>query len=355
MSTNVYLVVTDLHVDYVKENRISYITEILDALADIQTIANAYRQKYKDCKLTLALLGDVFDGSITNASDAMQALEMFRLFCSSFDRVVSVVGNHEITYARDNPFWFLVSSIDDEGLQQVRRYIQPKGLFNVIEVLDTLEDGDVTFYFNHFGVRPKVPVARGVRIGLFHQNVGSNDICKMWGTFDNVEEASYIQGYNYCFFGHMHLAKGQYYLNDSNTCIGEWLGSIGRTKVDEVLDSSLEVNVPAIVIVDGKFQGVDKNLITLASYAECVDKLRAQATKLNRQRIKERNEIAMNSYKGETLYETLKVGFAGTELEFIFSFLSHSWDEVYHTYLDTMSKPDLFAGSDTEEEESYDE
>lgn len=334
---NAYLVVTDLHCDVEKANRINYFGECLKALQDIMGIAEDYRKKGYSVKLIL--LGDVFDAGLTNSDDAMQFMEVFYFFCSVFDGVWSVVGNHEISYAKKNPFWFLVSSLQDEDLQSLKRFIQPRGLTGRIVVPATLEDGDTVLYFNHFGTPPKAPERGTVRIGLFHQNVGSNDICKMWGTFDNVEEASYVQGYNYSFFGHMHLAKGEYWLNEAHTCCGEWLGSIGRTKVDEILDDSLDVNIPAILVEDGVFKGIDRNVIQLLSRADTIDFPRLEASQKSRELIKERTQVATNNYHGETLYETLEGVFAGSSLAFIFSFLDHPWEEVYREYSETLNNP----------------
>ncbi len=346
--TNAYLVVTDLHCDTEKSNRINYFGEILSAIESIIRIGNDYRQKGYSVKLIF--LGDVFDAGMSNPSDAMQLMEVFYFLCSSFDGVWSVVGNHEISYAKNNPFWFLVSQLGDEGLLGLKRFIQPRGLNSRIVVPDMIEDGDTVLYFNHYSTVPKVPDHGKVRIGLFHQNVGSNAICKMWGTFDNVEEASYVQAYNYAFFGHMHLAKGAYWLNEAHTCRGEWLGTIGRTKVDEVLDDSLDVNIPVIIVKDGKFQKIEDNPIHLWSRQESIDFPKLEASQKSKELVMERNQVATNNYHGETLFETLEGAFAGTPLAFLFSFLDHPWDDVYREYTETLSNP-LASESKTEEDD----
>lgn len=348
---NAYLVVTDLHCDVEKANRVNYFGECLQAIQSIIDIASTYRQK--GYTVRLVLLGDVFDAGLTNSDDAMQFMEVFYFFCSAFDGVWSVVGNHEISYAKNNPFWFLVSSLQDDGLQKLKRFIQPRGLTGRIVVPSTIEDGDTVLYFNHFSTPPKVPTKGTVRVGLFHQNVGSNDICKMWGTFDDVEEASYVQGYNYSFFGHMHLAKGSYWLNEAHTCKGEWLGTIGRTKVDEILDDSLDVNIPVILVEDGRFCGVEDNPIHLMSRAETIDFTKLNAAQKSRDIIAERKNIATNNYRGETLFETLRGSFEGTPLAFVFSFLNHSWDEVYREYSETLRNP--IADTPTTEDKEADD
>lgn len=346
---NAYLLVTDLHCDVEKANRVDYFGECLKALQDIMSIADKYRSQ--GYSVNLILLGDVFDAGLTNSDDAMQFMEVFYFFCSVFDHVWSVVGNHEISYAKNNPFWFLVSSLQDEGLQRLKRFIQPRGLTGRIIVPATVVDGEVAFYFNHFGAIAKVPDEGVVRIGLFHQNVGSNDICKMWGTFDNVEEAAYVQAYHYSFFGHMHLAKGSYWLNEAHTCKGVWLGTIGRSKENEVIDDSLEVIVPVVLVDGGVFTGIEDNTIVLASRANAIDFQKLAAAQKSREIITERKNVSTNKYHGETLFDTLEGSFAGTPLAFVFSFLNHPWDEVYREYTETLKNP-VVSDSTTEEEDA---
>ena len=337
MSKNAYLVMTDLHFDFQKANRKDYFSEILNSMNDILTIAT----RYKECgySVKLCALGDVYDAGLSNASEAMQAIEIFRFFCNQFDTVYSVVGNHELTYAKDNPFWFLVSTVEDISLVETRKYLQPRGLSDTITIPSIVHDGDTHLFFNHFGTRAKVPSAEGVRIGLFHQNVGSNDICKMWGTFDNVEEASYVQAYNYCFFGHMHLAKGKYFLNSEHTCQGEWLGTIGRTKVNEVNLEDLQVNIPVILVEDGKFKTIEDNLIELLAPAQCIDYVKLNAAQHSQELVKEKLKQTQSGFIGNSLFQTLTYSFVDTPHTFLLDFLDKSTDDVLHAYRQTLRNP----------------
>lgn len=344
MPKNVYLLMTDLHFDFNKANRLNYFGEVMSAMQDISNINDKY--KVEGYTTHLIFLGDVCDGSLSNASEAMQAIEILRYFCGRFDKVHAVVGNHELTYARDNPFWFLVSEVQDIELASARRFLQPRGLTNTISVPSVLTDGEVNFFFNHFGTTPKVPQQAGKHIGLFHQNVGSNDICKMWGTFDNVEEAAYVQGYHYCFFGHMHLAKGRYYLDESHTCVGEWLGTIGRTKVDEIQLESLDVNIPAVIVVDGKFVAVEDNTITLPPPVECIDYAKLRASQQSRKMVLERQQAVQSTFVGNSLFETLEIAFANTPHSFLLDFLDRPIDDVLYSYRQTLLHP----GEDSEED-----
>lgn len=325
----------------------NYLGEILQAIQDILNIADKY--KSQGYSVNLIFLGDVFDAGSARSEDAMQLMEIFYFFTEKFSNVWSVVGNHEITYASNNPFWFLVAEIRDDSLSLIRRFIQPRGITGRVVIPDKVVDGEVSFFFNHFGTEPKLATGGKVRIGLFHQNVGSSEICKMWGNFDNVEDAPYVQGYTNCFFGHIHMGRGEYWLNKEHTCTGEWLGTIGRTKVDEIVESHLEVNIPAVLVEDGRFVAIDKNFIQLPDFDKTVDKVKLEAYKKGREKFVERKKVATANYTGKTLLDTLNVAFASSEIGFLLGFLNRSWNEVFHEYQQTLNN------LPTHEEESSDE
>lgn len=337
MEVRVYLLVTDIHFDFEKENRLNYFSEILTSLEDIIDIAKGYRSK--GYSVNLIFMGDVLDRSISDSSLAMQALEILKYFCNQFDNCYSVVGNHELTYAKDNPFWYLVSRIEGTNLNSVKRYIQPRGLNSTVIIPDCLEFEDVRIYFNHYGVEGVSVPQDKINIGLFHQNIGSNSICQMWGNFLDVEQSTWIPSYNYCFFAHVHLAKGKYYVDKNCKCLCTWLGTIGRTKVTEILDDSLDVVIPAIIIKDNRFSSIEENLITLKSSAECIDKQSLEKSTKRKKLIEEQKNVSTRKYTGKSLYETLKGKLAGTELDMMFDILSKPTDNLlveYRTMLDSV-------------------
>lgn len=334
MAKNVYLLITDLHLDVSKDNRFNYLSEILDAMQQVMEIASAYREKV-DGKLVAMLLGDVFDGSSNVPGESMMLLEIMKYFLSVFDQAYAVVGNHEITYQRDNPFWYMASSIEDADLLQYRRAIQPKGITEYFTIPSTVSDGEVVFYFNHYGIQAKAAPEGTWRIGLFHQNVGSNDICKMWGTFDNVEQAAYVQSYTHCFFGHMHMAKGAYWLNEEHTCKGEWLGSLGRTSVTEIAEGTRDVNVPAVIIEDGKLVAIEDNPVALKSFEECVNVQTYEASKKTREELKARKIEIQRTYEGETLLQALQLKLDNSPLGYLFNLCARSTDEMLYEYRTT--------------------
>lgn len=331
---NVYLIVSDLHYAVSKAHRKNYLDEVITVMEQIIGV----RDKYANLGYSpnLIFLGDVFDGNITKSDDAMRSIDLFKYFTSLFARSYAVVGNHEETYTENNPFWFLASSIEDEDLRRFPRALQPQSISACISIPSVIVDGNVRFYFNHFGTPPKVPElsnnANTVNIGLFHQNVGSNDICKMWGTFDNVEEASYVQGYQYLFFGHMHLAYGKYYLNDAHTCLGEWLGALCCTNVNEVESAPVGVNLPVVLVEDGDFVRVEDNLINRKDPKEVIDYPRLELYRESDAKLKEIKSVEQIGIVGHSLMECVRNAADTASLLGVLELLGSSYEHVRYMY-----------------------
>lgn len=327
---NVYLIVPDLHYTVNKEHRYNYLGEVMSVLVQITGVREKYeKQGYA---VNLIFLGDVIDGPITQAEDAMRCQNLFRYYCSLFKNVYCVLGNHEANNVVSNPFWFLISELEDEALHGVNKALQPQGVEPVMRLPSTLQDGEVTFYFNHFGLNPKVPTTDGVAIGLFHQNVGSNDICKMWGTFTDVEEAAFMRAYNWSFFGHMHLALGRFYLNAEHTCIGEWLGTCVGTNVTEVETLPRECNIPAVLVEDGKFIEVQDNHINRSDPKSAIDYAKLKATRATNDLVTAVKNIAVKSSEQGTLYQRVLHAAEDIQLNALLEILSQSQEFVRNEY-----------------------
>lgn len=99
------------------------------------------------------------------------------MWANTFGEIYSVIGNHELSYYSSNPFYTLVSDIESDKVQSIlNRVWQPVGSAGVIKVVDSLEDGEVLFHFNHFGTTIAKPVVGKHNIGLFHQDIVNSEI-----------------------------------------------------------------------------------------------------------------------------------------------------------------------------------
>lgn len=343
---NAYLILTDLHYAVSKEHRINYLNEVLSILQQ----SLAVQQKYRDMgyRVFLIFLGDIIDGPIQSSEDALRCQVILRWYCATYDGAYAVLGNHEINNYSSNPFWFLVDGLEDAALSGLQRPLQPQGLEPVLRVPDVVHDGDLHLYFNHYGISSKIPVSAGVNIGLFHQNVGSNDICKMWGTFADVEEASFVQAYNYLFFGHMHLANGKYKLNEAGTCVGEWLGSCVGTTVVEVETLPSKLNIPAILSEDGRFISVEDNPIDRSNPSEVIDYTRLDFTKKAKEAVKEKQKADSVPVIGDSLFSRIKFAADGLGLGGIIELLSSDHGAVLREYREGLNAINLKDGDTVE-------
>lgn len=304
MANNAYLIVSDLH-DFYKniENRINYVHEIDFVKQEILKIGLQYRENGWD--VNIILLGDVFHRTYQNVDQAILANNYWILAKKLFSNIYCVLGNHETTYYASNPFYTLVNSIKSEKLTKLQNKVwQPKGLENVFDVVDRIDDGDVVFHFNHYGTSINRAVSGKVNIGLYHQDIINSEIRDLmtvnyandnyYATLVNFDDMDIFDGFSYNFFGHMHKVYGTWKYKNPKTMketVLCYLASLGRPNVTEVHDNFLERNIPVVCIKDGKFDSVHDNLFNLPSRAECVKEEVVQVAKVAYQKVKERKEL----------------------------------------------------------------
>lgn len=335
-----YLLMTDLHFAFRMNARKNYFKEIFDIIHQIIEIKEKYEQD--GYEVILMLLGDIFNRGISDPTEAMQALELFKYIFSLFSKVYAVIGNHEFSYYKNNPFWFLVSQIEDKSILTIHKKMkQPLGFTNYITVPDRITDGNVSFIFNHYGVGIKeITKDAKINIGLFHQDIGSEQISKMYSNYEDIEKSDRLAYYDYCFFAHLHTASGKYNINDN--FVAYYLQSLGRTNHTEVDNSDLERMIPIIKVIDGDFNGIEENKIKLPTREEILDInqiLTAQKKYQENKAIKQETEHIV---LGASLYETLQKSVLGTEDAIIMGLLAKSETDMkkeYSAYLnDTITK-----------------
>lgn len=277
MAKSAYLLVSDLHMHVKqKENRFNYAAEIDDVCKKIVDVG----MKYKEAgyNVVMLLLGDVFDRSYNDVFGAVQGNNFFVLWSMLFGKIYACMGNHEFSFYKSNPFYTLVTDIESDKVRgKMNSVWTPRGVLPVIRVVDYLEDGDTSFYFNHYGTSISTGNLNKINIGLFHQDLACKQVLQdmrdkfgenTFGVEAKLEDYNFFDGYQYCFFGHNHKLYGTWRLD--NGCYLSYLASLGRPNVTEVNDNALERDIPAILVEDGSFVRAENNKITLMSRKECV-------------------------------------------------------------------------------------
>lgn len=302
MAKNVYHVITDLHdSDKKKNNRIDYSAEIDFVKDKILEICLKYKQM--GFQNYIILLGDVFDRGYSNPDASTLANNFWVALGKKVAGIYTLVGNHELSFYKHNPFFTLLSSTDSPKLDgSVKRLHSPKGVLQVFNVVDKLTDGNTVFHFNHYGTTLSFPEEGKVNIALYHQDLVCKEILDEMRTNYNAdifeafrpqdfETLKVFRGIDYNFFGHMHKVYGRWELIDNETkqrSVLHYLASLGRPNVTEVNDSFLERDIPSITVEDGIFTGVSSNKFMLMDRAHCVIE---QVVEENKEKYAKQKEI----------------------------------------------------------------
>lgn len=315
MGKNAYLVITDTHLgNMVTSSRKNYRDEIFSVEKQLLEIAIKYKKA--DYNVIALFLGDIFHNSYKDVTDALLDKDFINLWRLKVGEIFTVMGNHEFTYYKANPFYTSIASIESELVQKVSNKVwTPLGVSNILRVVDTLEDGEVSFYFNHYGTGVQTPTG-SINIGLFHQELVDPQIRaeaertigkSIYAKTTELENSGILAKYDYCFLGHMHSIYGVWKAGKTYL---HYLASLGRTNETEVRNDFLERNVPCIIVEDGKFISVQDNFITLLSREESI--VEEVITK-NKERYTEAKEIrSIRDYVplGDNPIENLQTRFA---------------------------------------------
>lgn len=254
--------------------------------------------------LTLIWIGDIFHKNFTNMDEFGFWLMWFLETRAMVDEQYSVIGNHEISYYRDNPFWHLVSNLEAPSLSAMSgKTIHPRGKQPIIRVVDKISDGKWDIYLNHFGIfhQPDKPTNN---IGLFHSSIIEDEIARTLrekynrDPLEHFIDHSYIRrtspffNYDYADVGHMHRAFGLFtleYPNGSSTRL-RYLGSTGRTNSKEVDDNDLDRVLPVYTIVDGDTLTFEEIPMRLWSRLESINETKVKEQTEKSEKLAEKRE-----------------------------------------------------------------
>lgn len=275
MAKNAYHIITDTQFEHGdKDNRISYEAECLHVKQEIlKRVIETNKQGYRSHVL---FLGDIYTRGFKDSSKAMAEFDFFT-YLNKLAKCYSVIGNHELSFPKDNPFYNLISTIP-EGISNLpHNRIVLKGITGLLNITDRLEDGNVVFNFNHYGSGVLPPISGKVNIGLFHQEITCKpavESAALRGLDQyelksiKLEEHDVLFGYDYCYFGHFHKYYGKWLIDGSRYI--HYLGSLGRPNFTEVSNDFLERTIPCVFVEDGNLTNIEDYKFTLMSEEECL-------------------------------------------------------------------------------------
>lgn len=321
MAKTAYLIASDLHLNYKNlRNRINYRDEVMVACKKLISIGTEY--KNKGYRVVLLLLGDVFNRSYNDIFNACTDNNFFYVWNLKFGEIYSVLGNHELSYYSANPFYTLLSNIESEKVRGILNKVwEPVGSSGVIHVVDRLDDGNVSFLFNHYGTGIATTVDGNTNIGLFHQDIVCSEVVQAssmnydtttYGVPVDIEGSRILDNYDYCFFGHMHTVYGTY-RTGSGTILC-YLASLGRTNVNEINNKFLQRNIPVICVEDGNLAGAYDNFFDLPSWEASVKEDKIAESKQKAEVEKERKIIKTGVSLSDDSIQNVLTDLASNEL-----------------------------------------
>lgn len=264
------------------------------------------------------LLGDVYHRGCKGSEEVFPLLEFpLTLNKMTNGRLYSVVGNHEFTYSKGNPFWALanVNSV------YVRRNTYA---LDAIRVTDYLRIGSSLFYLKHYGFDylddDESFVLEGVKDSfcMTHNTVMSTvikDILQKKGLDANIHDKKAKQLFSgvaiphtstlrEVFVGHMHMALAKFNIAEMAGDVDydfniNYLGSIGRTSATEYNQHTLR-EIPKISIRNGQYEGIEFLPLQLQERHMSIKESQIKDLKESYVLTKQRNELKTMKYVNDS-------------------------------------------------------
>ncbi len=272
----------------------------------------------------VVFLGDLYHRGCKGSEDVFPLLEFpLSLHEMTDGRVYSVVGNHELTYSKGNPFW---------ALANVHSVYVRKKTFSaeVIKVTDYLRIGSCLFYLKHYGFdylrEDDEKVLEGVEDSfcLTHNTLMSDtirEVLKKKGLDPNPHDTKAKQLFSgvavprtetlrEVFVGHMHCAIAKFMVNEFSNGIDysfgvNYLGSIGRTSSIEYNKNTLR-EVPKVSIRGGKFTDLEFLPLQLQERQVAISESQVKELKKGYVLTKQREELkSMKALDNDKVVEVL--------------------------------------------------
>lgn len=267
--THVFIIPEPHLWDKTFKNRKDYPGEVAQYMQQVKDIISGY-----EGEKVVIFPGDIFHRSYAGIDGLISAFNLFKeLNVITDNKVYSCVGNHELSFTGNNPFWILAED-------NTTRYAHLHGLkaFGTmhpgIKIVDDLDIGKLRFMFGHYGRKDLVDGSDKDLIFITHNSLVEPEIDKYIADKFNIEtktEYMHIVGIKsgegipltdklkYAFVGHMHTYFGKFNVEE-NICdldmkfVLQYMGSLGRTSISEVNDSNLSRVIPHFEITADAYE-----------------------------------------------------------------------------------------------------
>lgn len=238
---NNILVIPDIHIlaKEPKNRNQMMISRQLKVLTELHSLI-------KSNKITgVIFLGDIYDRGFPDCSYNYTSTTVSKI--KDISKAVngmcfSVLGNHEISYAKDNVFYSIANITSDIVKEQIVGLETPKQIDSCIQVPSMIDFGNVKIYLMHFRKHNKAYkiskdnkntiglyhddlVTFESKMNLYHHRLGNGISVSNTDIFDNVDWA---------IIGHIHTPLLTFNLNNSRQTVIDVPGAIiARTVAEE--------------------------------------------------------------------------------------------------------------------------
>lgn len=298
---NKYMIIPDLHYWYKNIScRKDYLGEIDEALNNIFMIIAS-----DETINNVILAGDIYHRGF-NDLDSSRAIkrywsELKHMLNSRGGELYAVIGNHEFSFSKNNPFW----------LQDDVIFKTPEDIF----------DNGVHFYLESYHSKKSIREFRDkvdANICITHNEVLPPEMAE----FVRRESGRRVFTSNKCtsfsrynvdalFVGHMHQVVDTFMVNDEGRNFEvQYLGSIGRTSVEEISNDFRQRNLPVVEVGIDKDGNEGKGLFTvtqmlleLREYHETVISEQVEKSRKVREKQKEMRELKLQKVTDDPIEE----------------------------------------------------
>lgn len=247
-------------------NRIAYIKEIESYLYQVKTLAKELAQ---DSEVSIIFMGDVFHMGFTKMVPFVANIDWFKNLSQEFGgRVYSLIGNHELSYPQNNPFWMLADF--DSAWYTNYRTIPGFGTAPCLKIRDQVVIDNTLFVFGHYR-RDKFEYDYDkyddVQF-LTHNSIMDTEVINTLKSIyhrdpkmeyagsgiTSIRQAGSIPmtpKLSHMYVGHMHTSYSHFFVEETIDGVDlkfelQYLGSLGRTTHAEVDDTDLARSIPVI-------------------------------------------------------------------------------------------------------------
>lgn len=308
------------------ENRIRYPNEIEGYLESVRHMTQNLQGDGHDVKVIF--MGDIFHRGYTDAIVMLKHVSFFSSWSDDLcGELYSLVGNHELTYNRMNPYW-MMADVQSKFFDYIKTIPEYNVGAKCIKVPDELKVGKDLFIFGHyhrdefdydFSSYDKVyflthnslldAEVNNAIVNTYHLDVKAEYIdakgVRQQGMLPPARNLAAV------FVGHMHCAFGRYHVDENINGIPmdfmlQYLQSIGRTNHTEVNDSNLVRSLPVISYDESGNSEISYLQLELLSREKTVKESKVLASQMQYQRGKELRQMRNGSVSALTPVDDLR-------------------------------------------------